>query len=285
MDNAIIAFVSAHEGTVFLTAVGLLLIFEALAPLRASVSGQGQRWLSNIGLGLFNTLLYRLATPLFAFGAALLAQDRGWGLLNVLELPAPVTIALSVLLLDLLFYSCHRLYHASDLAWRFHLVHHSDRAIDFTTGFRFHPFEALVNGAASGGVALAFGLPPAGILVHQVISSFEAVFGHVNAHTPEWLDRILALVFVTPRFHRVHHASSGLECNSNFGIIFTFWDRLFGTYRRRDTAWLKTMAIGFEGCEIRHRFHFPWLLAQPFLSTQTAPAAKDQPSDSGDKLA
>ena len=285
MDNAIIAFVSAHEGTVFLTAVGLILIVEALAPLRASVSGQGQRWLSNIGLGLLNTLLFRLATPLLAVGAALLALERGWGLFNTIALSPLLTIPISVLVLDLLFYGCHRFYHASDLAWRFHVVHHTDRAIDFTTGFRFHPFEALANGAVSALVSLALGLPPAGILLHQMIVSAETVFGHSNARTPEWLDRVLALVLVTPRFHHVHHAADGAECHSNFGIVFTFWDRLFGTHCRRDGAWLEAMPIGLEGCESQRRFHLPWLLAQPFLSTETAPAVKNRPSDSGDKLA
>ncbi len=100
-------------------------------------------------------------------------------------------------------------------------------------------------------------------MIHHFLNGVDALFGHANLRTPGWLDRALSLVLVTPRFHHVHHAAGETDYNNNLGIVFTVWDRLFGTYRARDTAWLETMSIGVEGCETNRRFTLPWLLAPP----------------------
>lgn len=282
MNDEIINFVDAHTGTVYFCAIGLFLLLEAWAPLRAAKGPQLSRWIGNIGLALINTALLRWAAVISGVAMAYLAQESGWGLLNLIDSPPLVGIVVSVLIVDLVLYGCHRLYHASDLAWRFHVVHHSDAVVDLTTAFRFHPFETLCNGAATTAAAFLLGLSPEGLLLYQLCMSAQGFFGHSNVRTPEWLDRLIGLVLVTPRFHHIHHAAGVVECHSNFGVSFTFWDRLFGSGLSRDTAWLETARMGVEGCVAQQKLQLLWLLGQPFRTTSSnasndaadAPAAK-----------
>ena len=265
MEQGIIDFYGAYAGTLYFCAIGCLLCLEAVAPLRAIKAPQMARWLGNIGLVLVNTVLLRWVAVLSGIGAAYYAREQGWGLLTFADLPIAADLAVTVLVADLTLYLCHRFYHANKLTWRFHHVHHSDRAVDLTTAFRFHPFETVANGLAMTGVALLMGLSPTGLLLYQLFMSAEGLFGHSNVRTPLWLDRVLALVLVTPRLHRIHHAADAVESRHNFGIGLTVWDRLFGTFLERDTAWLESAPLGIGGCEAERRFHLPWLLAQPFM--------------------
>src|SRR5213078_2697352 len=102
-------------------------------------------WSSNLGLVLVNTLAVRFLVPLGAVGTAMLAQDRGWGLLNVIAVPGWLKIALAVVVLDFVIYLQHVLFHAVPLLWRLHMVHHADLDVDATTGVRFHTLEILLS--------------------------------------------------------------------------------------------------------------------------------------------
>lgn len=278
MEQGIIDFYTAYAGTLYFCAIGCLLCFEAVAPLRVTKAPQMARWLGNIGLVLVNTVLLRWVTVLSGIGAAYYVREHGWGLLTFADLPMVADIAVTVLIADLTLYLCHRFFHASRLAWRFHHVHHSDRAVDLTTAFRFHPFETVANGVATTGVALAMGLSPTGLLLYQLFMSAESLFGHSNVRTPVWLDRLLGFLLVTPRLHHIHHAAGAAESRHNFGIGLTVWDRLFGTFLERDTAWLETAPIGIGGCEAGHRIQLPWLLAQPFVGSRATLVSNDQPA-------
>lgn len=265
MEDTIAGFVTSNFGNIYFCAFGLFLVLETAAPLRVPQSGQLLRWISLIGLAVINNVVLRWAASIAGMAAAYYAQSHGWGLFNFFDAPLIIELSLTVLLVDLTLYGCHRLYHASNLLWRFHSVHHSDRVIDIFTGLRFHPFEACANGLAVSGVALLLGLPPIGLLIHHLIIGVDSLFGHSNINTPLWLDRPLSLFVVTPRFHHIHHATGEAEHHMNFGIVFTFWDRLFGTDCHRNTAFLQSAPAGISGCEAGHRFQLPWLLAQPFI--------------------
>lgn len=282
MEKDIIGFFTANAGTLYFCAIGCLLCLEAVAPLRVTKAPQAARWLGNIGLVLVNTVLVRWAAALTGVGAALYVRENGWGLLTFVDLPMIIEIAVTLLMVDLTLYLCHRLYHASDLAWRFHHVHHSDQAVDLTTAFRFHPFETVSNGVAITGAALLMGLSPTGLLLYQLCMSVEGLFGHSNIRTPVWLDRLLGMVLVTPRLHRIHHAAGAMESQRNFGIGLTIWDRMLGTFLERDTAWLESASIGIEGCEAERRFQLPWLLAQPFMRSEDSSVSGNQPAQAAD---
>src|SRR5439155_22457642 len=111
---------------------------------------------------------------------------------------------LALLVLDCVIYWQHRLLHAVPWLWRLHRVHHSDLALDATSGVRFHPLEILLSMAIKILIVLALGAPPAAVLVFEIVLNGFALFTHANLALPQWLDRTLRWVLVTPDMHRIH---------------------------------------------------------------------------------
>ena len=135
---------------------GLMALWEVAAPRRRLRVGK-RRWVGNLALTSFNTVLLRVAVPLGAYGAAEVAAEQGWGLLNLVDAPALVEVAIAVLLLDLTIYLQHRVFHAVPVLWRFHKVHHADNDIDVTTGLRFHPVSMVLSMGVKIGATIALG--------------------------------------------------------------------------------------------------------------------------------
>jgi sterol desaturase/sphingolipid hydroxylase (fatty acid hydroxylase superfamily) len=161
------------------------------------------------------------------------------GLLNALGLSWPARVALSLLLIDLVDYALHRAQHAVPFIWRFHRVHHADPHLDATSSLRFHPLDAVLQ---NGYQALL--LPVLGINFDAMVAFDTLLLGvlyvqHANVRWPAGIDRVLRAVFATPDVHRVHHAADPRYTNSNYGDLFSVWDRLFGTYRMTDPATLR----------------------------------------------
>src|SRR5215813_3533554 len=205
--------------------------WEMLAPRRELKLARGSRWPSNIGIVLVDTALVRLAYPTTAVGLALIAEARGWGLCQALELPIWASVPLVVAALDLAIFLQHVLFHAVPALWRLHRMHHADLEIDVTTGARFHPIEILLSMGLKLGVVAALGAPPLAVLIFEVLLNATAMFNHSNVCMPARLDRVLRWIVVTPDMHRVHHSVRSRETNSNFGFNLPWWDRLLGTYR------------------------------------------------------
>ena len=186
--------------------MGVLASCEALAPRRGLTQSRRRRWLANLGLALVDTALLRLAAPAAAVGLAVVAQDHGWGLFNLLDAPAWAAITLSLVLLDLALYAQHVASHAAPILWRLHRVHHSDLDIDLTTGLRFHPAEILLSMAYKSAIVVALGAHPAAVLLYEVLLSSSSLFSHSNIRLPDRLDRAIRRIWVTPDMHRVHHS-------------------------------------------------------------------------------
>jgi sterol desaturase/sphingolipid hydroxylase (fatty acid hydroxylase superfamily) len=125
----------------FVTVLLGMAVWEVIAPRRKLRASRPVRWLSNLGLAAINTVVVRAVLVLGAVGVADVAQERGWGLLNNLELPAWLEVLLAVLALDLAIYLQHVMFHAVPALWRLHMVHHADPDFDVTTGLRFHTIE------------------------------------------------------------------------------------------------------------------------------------------------
>jgi len=253
----------------------LLLLFmlaEQLWPRRRRRYSRWQRWPSNLGLVVLNSLLLKLTFPLAAIGLALWAQQAGWGLLNQLPLPAAVSIALSVLLLDLLIYWQHRLFHRVPLLWRIHRVHHADPDYDVTTGSRFHPLEILLSMALKCLAVVLLGAPPAAVVLFELVLNGMAMFNHSNLHLPEKADRWLRRLLVTPDMHRVHHSILAREHHHNFGFNLALWDRLFGSYLAQPGAGHLNMAIGLADCQDpKWSCHLDGMLKLPWRPPAAAP--------------
>jgi sterol desaturase/sphingolipid hydroxylase (fatty acid hydroxylase superfamily) len=241
----------AHEPSVrlgaFFGVFALMAVWEAAAPRRARLLPRRVRWLHNLALVVLNSLILRLLFPLAAVGFALLAAERGWGLLNAFEVPFWWAFALSVIALDFAIYLQHVMFHAVPLLWRLHRVHHADADIDVTTGARFHPLEILLSMLIKFAAIAVLGAPAAAVLVFEVLLNATAMFNHANLRLRQPVDRWLRRILVTPEMHRIHHSMEVVEANSNFGFNLPWWDRLCGTYRERARLPQESMAIGVKG--------------------------------------
>jgi len=222
-----------------------------------------RRWPANLGLVALSSLLLRLVAPAGAVGVALWAEARGLGLLPALGAPFWIAAPLSVVLLDMLIYFQHRVFHAVPALWRLHRVHHADPELDASSGLRFHPLEILLSLGIKAVAVVALGAPPEAVLVFEVLLNATSLFNHANLALPAWLDRALRWVLVTPDMHRVHHSELREETDSDFGFCLSCWDRLFGTYVAEPAKGQLGMVIGIEGLRADEQQRLDRLLLQP----------------------
>ncbi len=231
---------------VFLGVLAIMALWELLAPRRRRDIPRVIRWSNNLALVVIDTIVLRLTFPILAVGLAIMAQERGWGLFNIFEVPAWVAVLASVIILDLVIYLQHVMFHAVPALWRLHRMHHADLDFDVTTGLRFHPIEIVLSMGIKLATVLVLGPSAVAVLIFEVLLNATAMFNHSNVRLPLAADRVLRLVMVTPDMHRVHHSILPQETNSNFGFNLPWWDRLLGTYRAQPAAGHDAMTIGIE---------------------------------------
>jgi len=272
MDAA--ALLLSHEVAVrlgaFLGILALMAAWEALAPRRALAVSKARRWASNLGIVFLNSALLRIVFPATAVAVAVLAQERGWGLLNQHDVPFALAVVASVVALDLAIYLQHVMFHAVPALWRLHRMHHADLDFDVTTGARFHPIEILVSMLIKMAAIMVIGPPAVAVMVFEVLLNATAMFNHANVRLPPAADRLLRLFVVTPDMHRVHHSVEEHETNSNFGFNLSLWDRLFRTYKAQPDAGHERMTIGIRGYRAPKLVSdLPGMLVLPFLGEDT----------------
>jgi sterol desaturase/sphingolipid hydroxylase (fatty acid hydroxylase superfamily) len=248
----------------FLAVFLLMAAWERAAARRTLLLARTLRWPANLGILALDMALVRLIFSAAPYALALRAQGAGWGLLNAYPLPGWLKVALGVILLDLVIYLQHVMFHAVPAFWRLHMMHHADLDFDFTTGGRFHPIEILLSMGIKMGAVAALGAPPLAFLLFEVLLNATTMFNHGNASLPPALDRVLRFVVVTPDMHRVHHSVVPGETNSNFGFNLPWWDRILGTYRDRPAAGHDGMTIGLAQFREERGQTLPWLLLLPF---------------------
>ena len=263
--------------TVFLTVLILMAVWELATPRRRQEIPRLLRWTNNFALLVLDTAILRLVFPVLAVGLALLAQERGLGLFNLIPAPAWVAVLAAFLLLDLAIYLQHMLFHAVPLLWRLHRVHHADLEFDVTTGLRFHPLEILLSMAIKLAVVGALGAPALAVVLFEVVLNATALFNHSNVRLPLPLDRILRLFVVTPDMHRVHHSILPAETNSNFGFNLPWWDWLFATNRAQPAQGHEHMTIGIEQFRNRRELWLDRMLVQPLRGKVPAAEPSDAP--------
>lgn len=238
--------------------------WELFAPRRALAVGRAPRWPGNLAILAVDVATVRLLAPTAAVGAALMAGERGWGLLPALAVPAWTQLIAGVIALDLVIYLQHRVFHHVPVLWRLHRMHHADLDIDVTTGVRFHPLEILLSLAIKVAAILAFGVPAAAVLVFEVALNATSMFNHSNVALPPPLERIARWIVVTPQMHQVHHSIVRAETDSNFGFNLPWWDRMFGTYRAAPAAGEASVVIGLPIFRDRRELRLDRMLTQPF---------------------
>lgn len=260
-------FILENEPTIrlaaFLGVLAAMALWEVAAPRRRREIPRVIRWSNNLALVALDTVILRLTFPILGVGLAVMAEERGWGLFNNLDLPVGIAFVLSMLLLDLAIYLQHVMFHAVPGLWRLHRMHHADLDFDATTGLRFHPAEIVISMGIKLAVIAALGPPAIAVLLFEVVLNATALFNHANIDLPRPVDRALRLFVVTPDMHRVHHSSDPRETNSNYGFNLPWWDRLLGTYRAEPARGHEGMEIGIEQFRTRRDLWLDRMLIQP----------------------
>ena len=248
----------------FLGIFALVALWELAKPRRRLSQPRWLRWYANLGIVALDTIVVRLLFPLAPVGLAVLAESRGWGLLNLVVLPFWLEVAVSLAVLDLVIYLQHVLFHAVPVLWRLHRMHHADLDFDVTTGSRFHPVEIVLSVLLKMAAVVVLGPPAIAVVIFDVLLNGTSTFNHGNVRVPSGLDRMLRWIVVTPDMHRVHHSDLPAETNCNFGFNLPWWDRLFGTYRAQPSLGHETMTIGLDAFREARDLHLHRMLVQPF---------------------
>ena len=231
---------------------GLFVLFaaiEAWIPRRKRVQTRAKRWTTNWAISILNTgtiYLMALLMPLLAVGAAYDAGVNGWGLFNALNWPGWLEVLLAVLILDFVIWFQHLISHKINFLWRFHRVHHSDRDLDVTSAFRFHPVEIAFSMLLKIGLVYLLGPAALAVVLFEIILNGTAMFNHANMKLPKKLDALIRLVLVTPDMHRIHHSDKRAEHDSNYGFAMSVWDRIFRTYIAQPAKGHDGMTVGLR---------------------------------------
>ena len=229
---------------VFAAVFASLALLETLAPRRQPALSRRDRWPGEAAIFVVCAVLGRLVLPVGLAGVALFADRLGFGVFNLVKLPAWGVGLAAFVLLDLSVWAQHVLMHRVPLLWRMHRVHHSDPHIDVMTALRFHPAETLVSLFWKGAVVFVFGMPAWAAFIFEVALNAFAQFNHANWKLSPRADSLLRKLVVTPDMHRVHHSVERHEVNRNFGFCLSVWDRLFRLYKERPDAGHEGMTIG-----------------------------------------
>jgi sterol desaturase/sphingolipid hydroxylase (fatty acid hydroxylase superfamily) len=274
------AWLAANAALVYFTAIvggfAVVAIWETCTPLRPASAPVGRRWTVNIALLCIDNLAVHALLPVAALGAAMHAQAQGWGLLPRLGAPGPALVLVGLLSMDLLRWLLHLAMHRLSWLWRLHSVHHSDTDYDCTIGLRFHPLEALLSAVVLVAAVSALGVPPGIVVLSEALTLALGFFAHGNVSLPPRWDRMLRLVLVTADTHRIHHSCLRRESMSNFGSVFSFWDRLFGTYTAAPAAGPLGMSIGLAELREPAQLTLARLLLMPFRRP-AAPGSEPSP--------
>ena len=250
---------------IFIVLLALFLSLERYWPRRKVVAGTGlQRKLYNLFLLSMNIIAVRICIPLALFQAAMFASSKNLGFFNWLGLPLWLNLVLSILLFDFLIYLQHIAFHKFTILWRIHRIHHTDLQFDVTTGVRFHPFEILLSVLYKLLGVILFGPAAIAIILYEILLNAAALFTHSNLSMPASVETFVRRFVVTPDMHRVHHSVIKMETDSNYGNIFSFWDKLFCTYRAQPEQGHENMQIGLMEFRDERELKPVGLLSLPF---------------------
>jgi sterol desaturase/sphingolipid hydroxylase (fatty acid hydroxylase superfamily) len=225
------AFLSEHAWFLFFWSMIFLLgTIEFMFPQFREPADRIRRWPTNFGLGILNGLIVS-SFPVLAVASAQWAESNGVGLLNWLSAPWWIALPCTVLVRSLGHYAIHVASHKIPLVWRLHRVHHCDVHLDVSSALRSHPLEMIAISIVMIPVNVSLGLSPVVLAIYEGVEVVANILTHANIRIPQSLERCVRWLVMTPSLHRLHHSTFQVETDSNYGNVFSFWDRLFGTYR------------------------------------------------------
>ena len=243
----------------------LLLPLERWFPRILNRNAHGGRFVP-----IFAVALAALCVSLFIqfyLQTSLVSLFLGLKFVSIAKLPLDATLVFiaSFLLLDLISYFQHVVSHHVALLWRVHAVHHADEHVTAVSGLLHHPLEILLSAVFLLFFTVVLGIPVLVFVIYGACMAVHSAITHADVALPRGLDRALRWLIVTPDVHRTHHSIHLREGNSNFGQMFTVWDRLFGTYVDRPAATEAMLVMGLSESEKPSAFSVAGLLLHPFL--------------------
>ena len=231
-------------------------------PLRRQKYAQLPRVMRNLLFSLPAFVVMRLALIPIPYGAALWAQEHNFGVLHHLPLPLALQVLAGVVWADYAYYWWHIATHRVPLLWRFHLVHHADEDMDSSTAARFHFGELILSVVFRVAVVVIGGVPAIAVLIFEGAFEAAAQFHHSNWRLSLWFEATLSKCFITPRLHGIHHSVARDEMDSNWGTIFSLWDKIHRS--RRDDIAQHEIKIGVPELPHEHDLSIGDLWMMPF---------------------
>jgi len=227
---------STHRALILAGGITIFWMIEGLVPLVKFTYNKWQHAAAN----LFFTVTTVVVN--FGFATAIIATSEycisnSIGLQFLLPMPTWLMALLGLLVLDFVgAYLVHWVQHKIPFMWRFHMVHHADTYVDTTTANRHHPGESVFRAAFTLVAVFLYGAPIWLVMLYQSASALLSQFNHANIYLPPWLDRLISLAIVSPNMHKVHHHFVQPQTDTNYGNIFSIWDRLLGTFNYTPTS-------------------------------------------------
>ncbi|WP_417452287.1 sterol desaturase family protein [Kiloniella sp.] len=237
----------AYKGVVVFAWLLSLFVLERIFPASSLVDKS--EWLEkyfpvrvrrNICLWCCNLLL----SPIVVIPLTIWATTHviGW---RPDVLSGGVGIIADIILLDCLIYWWHRINHEIPFLWRFHEIHHLDMNLDTTSALRFHFGEVIISALMRVLVIVLFNIPLVSVIIFETTLLIATIFHHSNLRLAHGVEKALSMFIVTPEIHWVHHHALRRDTDSNYGTIFSFWDKVFRS--RSATKRTLNMKIGVEG--------------------------------------
>jgi sterol desaturase/sphingolipid hydroxylase (fatty acid hydroxylase superfamily) len=229
---------SWHRALILAGGIALFWMIENAIPFFKFNYNKWQHGSINIFFTI-TTIIINFALAFILLGTAHYVTVENFGILNWLPKMNPILYTIvGLLLMDFIgAYLAHYTEHKVKFLWRFHLIHHSDTTVDTTSGNRHHPGESVIRFAFTTLGVLIVGAPMWMVFMYQTLSVVATQFTHANICLPKKIDRLMSFLLVSPDMHKIHHHYKLPYTDSNYGNIFSIWDRIFGTflYMERET--------------------------------------------------
>lgn len=221
---------SLHRALILAGGITFFWLIEGIIPLFGFTYNKWKHASVNIFFTL-TTIIINFSFALFIVKTSDYVVAKKFGLLQLFNMPLWVFMIVGLLLLDLVgAYSIHLIEHKIKWMWKFHMVHHADTHVDTTTANRHHPGESVFRAVFTIIGVIICGAPMWLVMMYQSLSVVLTQFNHANIRLPLWLDNTLSWLVVSPNMHKVHHHYKRPQTDSNYGNIFSVWDRLLGTF-------------------------------------------------------
>ncbi len=243
---------------------GLLffLALELMSPYRPSSVSKVKRWINNIAITIFNSIVLNLIIAATVSMTAMYVTSNQLGFLNLVQWSSWLKILITVIFMDFMLYVWHLLNHEMPLFWRFHRVHHNDLNMDVSTATRFHIGELSISALIKISLIFFTGASWLGVAIFESVLVLCAQFHHSSLRVPKGFEMVYWFLFVPPSMHRIHHSVVIKERNTNYGTILSLWDRILGTLLTRVDQ--EKIHIGVGAYNRPEKLNFHQLLVMPF---------------------